>query len=207
MDMNTSPHLAFNPKLSLRVVERIVSFILQVDEFVALLRPASSKPLSTDFRPLFMGEAQADSEEGYRLMMAFQDQCGAEGYRLTKSDAEKLLTYMMTTAMHCAAEALHAADDDEAYGLLSDGRHLHGYAAGVVLGGNDAVLRQEFAQKGGLATKAAFEPRKVKIHEWCNKNYNTYRSVSAAAQVASIDVPMATKTAVKYINEWKNGKN
>lgn len=204
--MNTPLHLSFNPLLSFRVVERITGFIHQMDEFATALHPSRSQPLSADFHPLLMGEVPADSEEGYRLLSIFQKRCEAEGYKVTKNDVSNLLKYILAIIMHCAAEALHAEDDDEAYALLSDGRHLHGYATCLVRNGHEAVLRQEFAQKGGEANRDAFQPRKAKIFDWCEENFHKYRSVSAAAQVASLVVPMATKTAVNCINEWRKTK-
>jgi hypothetical protein len=205
--MKYTPTFTFNKNLAESSIAPAASFIQELDEFAAIFQPADMPPLSMQFMPLLSGQEAADSETGQQLIVQLDEKCAVDGYRATKADVRTKFSLVVATAMHCVAEALQAKTDIASAAFLRKGCRLIGFAAGMVWSGDNALLRAEFSQKGGEATKAAFQPRKRAIFDWCEQNFHKYKSVSSAAQVASRVVPMAVKTAVKYINEWKSMKN
>lgn len=194
-------------KFFFNVDDAVTGFVRALDALAARHRPTDAPDLSEEFTAIFSGEAPADSKTGYALIHRHREKCDADGCKLKEADARQLLNYVVVTAMHCAAEAVHAASLEAAVVSLCNAHELYGYAQGITWAGDNGIVRSKLAQKGGEATKTAFEPRVLAVFDWCDKNFAKYKSVSAAAQVASLAVPMAGKTAVKYINEWKNKKN
>lgn len=185
------------------VGDAVTGFVRSLDILAARHRPDGAPDLSEEFAPIFSGEEPADSATGYSLIHKQQKKCDALGYKVVEEDARDLLNYVVATAMHCAAEAVHAASLDDAVISLCGAHELYGYAMGITWAGDNDILRSMLARKGGEGARASFEPRVQKLYEWCDKNFSKYRSVSAAAQVVSLETHMAGKTAVKHINEWK----
>ena len=183
--------------------DAVTAFVRSLDALAARHRPDGAPDLSEEFTPIFSGEEPADSATGYALIHNQHQKCDAEGYKVVAADASDLLNNVVVTAMHCAAEAVHAESLDEAVIFLCNAHELYGYALGITWAGDKDVVLSNLAKKGAEGSRAAFEPRVLALYAWCDENFSKYRSVSAAAQVVSLKVHMAVKTAVKHINEWK----
>lgn len=193
-------------KFSFSINDAVTAFVRSLDVLAARHRPVGAPDLSEEFSSIFSGEEPADSATGYALIDQQHQKCDADGYKAVEADAQDLLNNVVVTAMHCAAEAVHAQSFDKAFIALLHAYELFGYAMGITWAGDKDIMLSKFAKKGGEAARSAFEPRVLALFKWCDENFVKHKSVSAAAQVASLAVHMSVKTAVKHINEWKKQK-
>lgn len=190
-------------RLSQRCIQRILSFMHELDQFAAHFNFRLVGPglLDSILEQLLHGEANGELMlEKLRFEV---NRTQAKGYTMTHEEGFKLMMHTILAALHFAVHALQAESTDDALDHFSDARYLRGFADGILYSGTDALVRADLARVGANARHTETKEIRERIEAWYAQHHRKFKSVDAAATAAVKEEPISFPTARKWISEYK----
>lgn len=193
--------LAIKSDLPAYLIKHAVEILVKLDDLYTELQPEGPRLLDNYLSELMNNGPEAErSSESLKKMF---ERYGAPGYKMTKKDAENLISCMIFTALNVGVQALQATSEENAVAHLLNAEHLRGGAALLVWNGDDSLVLAELARRGAKATNAVHQQVKQNVFAWCDQNFAKHKSREAAAYAVMKIEPIRIVTARKYIKEWE----